>query len=260
MMTTPGFAPGFDAQDDFGDVTAEYSAVRDAAGLVDRSSRLRMLFAGRQPAMTLTGLVTNDVVALRPGEGQFAGALTPKGKVIADVRNDLADAAAVAVMDDPGGVLAMPVQPAMVEDQLQVGVALGDAAELFQEAAAHHADGEVGLRRFRPDPVQRTLVQQFLLLGLQQRPAQTHHPGLLSPGRDQGLVDRVLGIELAHHGEALGIFPGRFQRHLLRGRVPRERRMDQRGIDAGLVHLGQRLLGGEFLDLAMGAAGRRHGL
>ena len=30
-------------------------------------------------------------------------------KVIADVRNDLADAAALAVMDDPGGVLAMPV-------------------------------------------------------------------------------------------------------------------------------------------------------
>lgn len=29
-------------------------------------------------------------------------------KVIADVRNDLADAAALAVMDDPGGVLAMP--------------------------------------------------------------------------------------------------------------------------------------------------------
>jgi hypothetical protein len=30
-------------------------------------------------------------------------------KVIADVRNDLADAAVLAVMDDPGGVLAMPV-------------------------------------------------------------------------------------------------------------------------------------------------------
>ncbi len=30
------------------------------------------------------------------------------GKVIADVRNDLADAAVLAVMDDPGGVLAMP--------------------------------------------------------------------------------------------------------------------------------------------------------
>ena len=42
-----------------------------------------MIFAGAQPAATLTGLVTNDVVALRPGEGQFAGALTPKGKVIA---------------------------------------------------------------------------------------------------------------------------------------------------------------------------------
>ena len=31
------------------------------------------------------------------------------GKVIADVRNDLADAAVLAVMDDPNGVLAMPV-------------------------------------------------------------------------------------------------------------------------------------------------------
>ena len=30
-------------------------------------------------------------------------------KVIADVRNDLSDAAALAIMDDPGGVLAMPV-------------------------------------------------------------------------------------------------------------------------------------------------------
>ncbi len=45
-------------------------------------------------------LLTNRVYAAR--------ARRPS-KVIADVRNDLADAAVLAVMDDPGGVLAMPV-------------------------------------------------------------------------------------------------------------------------------------------------------
>ncbi len=86
-MTTPTvLAPGFTMRDDFGDVTAEYEALRAGAGLVDRSGRLRMIFAGAQPAATLTGLVTNDVVALRPGQGHFAGALTNKGKIIADVR------------------------------------------------------------------------------------------------------------------------------------------------------------------------------
>ena len=86
MITPTALAPGFASQDDFGDVGAEYQALRDTAGLVDRSNRLRMLFTGGQPAATLTGLVTNDVVSLRAGEGQFAGALTAKGKIIADLR------------------------------------------------------------------------------------------------------------------------------------------------------------------------------
>jgi folate-binding protein YgfZ len=34
----------------------------------------------------LTGLLTNDVGALPPGQGQYAAALTPKGKIVADVR------------------------------------------------------------------------------------------------------------------------------------------------------------------------------
>ncbi len=45
-------------------------------------------------------LLTNRVHAARA---------TSPSKVIADVRNDLADAAVLAVMDAPGGVLAMPV-------------------------------------------------------------------------------------------------------------------------------------------------------
>jgi folate-binding protein YgfZ len=64
----------------------EYSALRSGALIIDRSDRLRMRFGGGRAAEMLTGLVTNDVVALMPGHGQYAAALTPKGKIAADLR------------------------------------------------------------------------------------------------------------------------------------------------------------------------------
>lgn len=66
--------------------SAEYEQLRTDAGLVDRSDRLRMSFLGAQAAATLNGLCTSDVLALQPGHGQYAAALTAKGKILADVR------------------------------------------------------------------------------------------------------------------------------------------------------------------------------
>ena len=65
---------------------SEYSALRSGALLIDRSDRVRLRFGGPRAAELLTGLVTNDVLALTPGHGQYAAALTPKGKIAADVR------------------------------------------------------------------------------------------------------------------------------------------------------------------------------
>ena len=79
-------APGFETTAVFSSVEDEYAALRGGAGVVDRSARFRMHMGGARAAETLTGLVTNDVEALHPGAGQYAVALTPKGKVIADVR------------------------------------------------------------------------------------------------------------------------------------------------------------------------------
>jgi folate-binding protein YgfZ len=45
-----------------------------------------MRVSGAKAAEMITGLVTNDVVALTPGHGLYAAALTPKGKIVADVR------------------------------------------------------------------------------------------------------------------------------------------------------------------------------
>lgn len=80
-MTAP-LAPQAGAVPD----AAAYQRLRTDAGLVDRSDRLRMTFVGAKADETITGLVTNDVMALHPGHGQYAAALTAKGKIIADLR------------------------------------------------------------------------------------------------------------------------------------------------------------------------------
>lgn len=61
-------------------------ALHAGAVLFDRNARARATFTGPRSAEVLTGLVTNDVLALAPGDGQYAAALTPKGKIIADLR------------------------------------------------------------------------------------------------------------------------------------------------------------------------------
>ena len=67
-------------------LATEYEAMHRRAIVVDRSHRGRMRFEGEKAADALNGLVTNDVAALARGQGMYAAALTPKGKVIADVR------------------------------------------------------------------------------------------------------------------------------------------------------------------------------
>jgi folate-binding protein YgfZ len=64
----------------------EYSALHNGALFFDRSDRTRMRISGPKAAELVTGMVTNDVTALLPGEGQYAAALTPKGKIVADLR------------------------------------------------------------------------------------------------------------------------------------------------------------------------------
>ena len=70
----------------YDDPSREYTALRDACGVVRRDERARWVFAGEKAASTLAGLVTNDVESLTPGAGCYAAALTPKGRIVADVR------------------------------------------------------------------------------------------------------------------------------------------------------------------------------
>ncbi|HEV2062252.1 MAG TPA: folate-binding protein, partial [Solirubrobacteraceae bacterium] len=67
-------------------LTDEYTALTQGCGLVDRSERGKLALTGADAKEFLNGQVTNDVLALRPGEGCYAAFLTHKGKMLGDVR------------------------------------------------------------------------------------------------------------------------------------------------------------------------------
>jgi tRNA-modifying protein YgfZ len=66
--------------------TDEYAAVTERAGLIDRSERGKLALTGTEAKTFLQGQVSNEVEALRPGTGCYAAFLTPKGKMLGDVR------------------------------------------------------------------------------------------------------------------------------------------------------------------------------
>ena len=69
------------------DVTdAEYLAATESCGLLDRSERGKLALTGPGAKAFLQGQVSNDVEALSAGHGCYATFLTPKGKMLGDVR------------------------------------------------------------------------------------------------------------------------------------------------------------------------------
>jgi tRNA-modifying protein YgfZ len=60
--------------------------LRDGAGLIDRSQRGKLALRGAGAKEFLGGQVSNDIESLIPGRGCYAALLTPKGKMLADLR------------------------------------------------------------------------------------------------------------------------------------------------------------------------------
>jgi folate-binding protein YgfZ len=65
---------------------SDYELLRDEVGLLDRSERGALRLTGTEAAEFLQGQVSNDVLALSPGEGCYATLLDHKGKIRADLR------------------------------------------------------------------------------------------------------------------------------------------------------------------------------
>ena len=75
-----------------------YTAAREGAVVYVRNDRGRVRLTGGDRLSYLQGLLTNDVAALRGGEGCYAALLTPQGRMISDMRvHETGDAALLVV-------------------------------------------------------------------------------------------------------------------------------------------------------------------
>ncbi len=78
----------------FGEPDLEYDAAVESAAVVDRSHRGRLVLTGRAPASMLNGVMTNSVppapvealAGTWRGSGAYAAVLTPKGRMVTDLR------------------------------------------------------------------------------------------------------------------------------------------------------------------------------
>src|SRR5438034_7917809 len=109
-----------------------YAAARERAVVVDRSDRASLVVSGADRASYLHGLLTNDVAALKSGQGCYAAYLTPQGRMIADLfvyeLGDLMLLSTPIVVKDT--VLAKLEQFIFTED-----VKLGDVTATFEQIA-----------------------------------------------------------------------------------------------------------------------------
>jgi len=109
-----------------------YQAARHGAAFIERSDRGRLVVSGRDRASYLQGLLTNDIPALKSGEGCYAAYLTAQGRMISDLWvYELGD---VILLSLPGettaAVLAKLDQFIFSED-----VQLGNVTETFAQIA-----------------------------------------------------------------------------------------------------------------------------
>ena len=66
--------------------TTADTVLTTGAGLLDRSVRGKLALRGAGAKAALNGLITNEAETLTPGSGLYAAVLTPKGKMLGDLR------------------------------------------------------------------------------------------------------------------------------------------------------------------------------
>src|SRR5438105_10955970 len=116
-----------------------YTAARERAAFLDRSDRGRIVVSGADRASYLQGLLTNDIAALKPGQGCYAAYLTPQGRMIADLFvYELGDSMLVTVPIGKDSLLTKLDRLIFTEDvKLEdVTAALAQTAVVGPEAAS----------------------------------------------------------------------------------------------------------------------------
>jgi folate-binding protein YgfZ len=114
---------GIDVPEEYGNADLEYRAARTSVGLVDLSFRGVLQLTGSERLRWLNGQITNDVKALKAGEGRLAAALTAKGHLLADLAvYGLEDSVWVDLQRDRAQAVTDAFERHIIADDVQVEV------------------------------------------------------------------------------------------------------------------------------------------
>jgi folate-binding protein YgfZ len=109
----------------------EYEAARRRSAFIDRSSRGRIVVTGADRASYLQGLLTNDVMALKAGEGCYAAYLTAQGRMIADLYvYELGDVLLLAMSGDVKETVLAKLDQFIFGEDVQLGDVTGTFAQI----------------------------------------------------------------------------------------------------------------------------------
>ena len=192
----------------YGDQLDEYKTIRDNAGMVDLSHRGKLRLSGKEYIKFLQGMLTNDVNKLEPGKGLYAALLTPKGKMLADMKVYRHDEFVLLDLE-PG--LNEKVRELLVKFRLSYRVSIEDVTESLALISVHGSNSGKLIRKVLDEEIPELSEYDFLkrdLLGSQLTIARINRTG------EEG-YDIFVGSDLAvrlwelltKNGEEFGVKP-----------------------------------------------------
>jgi tRNA-modifying protein YgfZ len=181
--------------------SADYEALTQGCGLVDRSDRGKLALSGTDAVEFLNGQVTNELAGIAPGEGRYAAFLTHKGKMLGDLR---ILAAGTNATSETGRVELGSVE-LLLDTERAALQALFDMVRHYKvgyDVALHKRTLEQGLFSLI-GPRAREVAASATADGgtaARQLPADEHsHLGALLAGRPVRLVSTELGgVDVLH--------------------------------------------------------------
>ena len=110
---------------------AAYDAARHRAASIDRSDRGRIVVSGADRASYLQGLLTNDVVALKSGQGCYTAYLTAQGRMISDLHvYELGDVMLLTMAGDVKDTVLAKLDQFIFSEDVQLGDVTGTFAQI----------------------------------------------------------------------------------------------------------------------------------
>lgn len=221
-----------------------YEAARQHAAMI-RGDRGLIVVSGRDRAAYLQGLLTNDTVALAPGQGCYAAYLTPQGRMISDLFiHELGDVMLLVLPRTTTETVLARLDQFIFSEDVQLGdvsdtfvpldVVGPDATRLVATLLEVPIDNLATLpphgavrAAFRGEPVIVRRIDDFGILAFELLAASDQMPAIEAMLRAAGVV------ELEDTGaEALRIEAGfpRFGRDMDGETIPLEAGIEERAI------------------------------